>query len=166
MRLIVNDGYIQATTVIDGQRGVAGVMCDALTIGLPMLPTQAQIADLIDGIVQTDDGREYKGYTGVAEWQVTLYRQPQDAQQRAMQEMTANVERMQEEVRKAQNEKTAAEAAREAAETSMAEAQRAQAEAETQRAQAEDRAAQAEAARASLEAQLAAQQARDGAVNE
>lgn len=146
---------IQALGIIEGQGGVQGVMCDTVQITLPAIPTQEQLAALMAGAI-TDDGRSLQGYDGLTEVRLTLYRTPQDARDRAMQEMTAEVERRAEAERQAREAEAAAQAEREAA-------LQAQAEAEQQREQAQEqvkaKSAQLLAVAEALPDELAAQHA-------
>lgn len=113
MKITAGEHSIPAQGIIEGQGGVRGAMCDTVQITLAGVPGLEVMQALMAGSFMTDDGRALAGYTGLAECRLTLYREPQDARDRAMQQMTAQAEVQAERERQAllQAEKARQEAA-------------------------------------------------------
>lgn len=123
MQITAGNHTIPVFSVIEGQGGVQGVMCDTVQLSLMGVPTLEVMTAIMAGSILTDDGRSLAGYDGLAEVRLTLFRQPQDARDRAMQEMTAEAERRAEAERKAEEKASAATLAAQQAEQEKAQAQ-------------------------------------------
>ncbi len=116
MIITAGNSTLHAIGVLQTRGGVNGVMCECIQLMLESDPTDAQLVDLMAGTIQTDDGREFAGYTGLANVQLTLYRPAKDAKDLAMQQAIVQITRLTEAEQAARKEQAQAVAAKEQAE--------------------------------------------------
>lgn len=133
MIITAKDSTMNVISIVQTSGGVRGVMCESVQITMETDPTDTQLADLMEGPIYTEDGRELVGYNGLANVQLTLYRKPTDAKDLVIQQMEREMEEAARLKKKAEEDRVLAEAAAKAAKEAQQAAEIAAAEAEQQR---------------------------------